>query len=369
MAENIFDIEFSDVLNTLVDGAIIIDAKANVAFFNNASSTIFGYLPEEILGQNVKMLMPEPFHSKHDSYIQNYQNTEVRKIIGIGREVAGLRKDGSTFPMDLAISETHVNEKLFYIGIIRDLTDRNAQKRKFDQLQEQHFHLSRVAAMNEMGTAIAHELNQPLAASVNYIETTRALLSHEINSTENLDEILIKATDQIKRASEIIARMRNFIERGEIEKTPIKLYDILDSSLRLASPAFKHLNVEIFIDIPKRPLLALGNDIQIQQVLVNLIRNAFEAMEDSEYRNLEIVIEPVKQKMIQILIKDSGKGLTSREMDNLFTPFSSSKSGGLGVGLSISRSIISNHGGQMWAEPNKNTGSIFGFTLPLADEK
>jgi len=365
MAVNINDIELTDVLNTLVDGAIIIDDKANIVFFNKACMDIFGYTANAVMNQNVKMLMPEPFQSEHDAYVEAYQKTKIRKIIGIGREVAGKRQDGSTFPMDLAVGETRINGQSFYIGIIRDLSDYNDRKRKFEHLQEQHFHLSRVAAMNEMGTTIAHELNQPLSASVNYIETTRALLSDFPGSTDTLDDVLDKAAEQIQRASEIIARMRRFIERGDIEKTPLKLDNLIDSSLLLASPAFKHLNVQVSVDLPDNLPFISGNDIQIQQVLVNLIRNAFESMEDSERRKLDIVVERVKQNAIQVLIKDSGRGLTSRQIDKLFTAFSTSKSGGLGVGLSISQSIISNHGGQIWAEPNQPEGSIFGFTLPI----
>jgi len=363
------EIEFEAVLNTLVDGVIIIDAVGNMRLFNPACTKIFGYQPDEVLGKNVKTLMPAPFQDEHDGYLKSYKDTKEKKIIGIGREVEGMRKDGSTFPMDLAVGETRLNGKAIFIGIIRDLTKRYAQQRKYDQLQEDHFHLSRVSAMNEMGSAIAHEINQPMAASINYLETAKLLLSRDGDlDKDKLLAVTDCAIQQTLRASEIIARMRGFIERGDVEKEKISLNETIDTATRLAFLSFDNQNIEVSVDIPDNLPHVFANNIQIQQVLVNLIKNACEAMIESENKNLDICAKVAScGNKIDTQIRDSGHGLSEEDIETLFVPFSSGKSGGLGVGLSISQSIVTHHGGQIWATQNIPSGSIFHFSLPIAE--
>lgn len=363
------EIEFEAVLNTLVDGVVIINGAGIMRLFNQACVNIFGYDPEDVIGQNVKMLMPEPFHSAHDNYLSSYADTGTKKIIGIGREVKGRRKDGSVFPMDLAVGETRLNGDPLYVGIIRDLTARNAQQKKYNQLQEDHFHLSRVAAMNEMGSAIAHELNQPLAASINYLETARILLGQdkEIDKLKLLD-ITSRAIEQTHRASDIIARMRGFIEKGDVEKKPTVLKNVIETASRLAFLSFKRQNITLNIDVPNDLPLVFINDVQIQQVLVNLIKNACEAMSGSDKKELSIIAQMEScGKMIVVQIKDTGHGLSEADVETLFVPFASKKKGGMGVGLSISQSIIAHHGGQIWACQNESQGSVFHFTMPISE--
>jgi len=361
-------IEFEAVLKTLVDGVIIIDRVGNMRLFNAASETIFGYGQDEVLGKNVKMLMPAPFKEEHDGYIQSYHETGERKIIGIGREVTGRRKDGSIFPMDLSVAETWLDGEPIFVGIIRDLTSRYATKKKFDQLQQEHFHMSRVAAMNEMGSAIAHELNQPLAASINYIETVKLLLGRDGPvDKDKLLMILGRAVEQTNRASEIIARMRGFIERGDVEKKACRLSEIVDASLRLAFLPFTNQDITLSVDISPELPDVFVNEVQIQQVLINLIKNACEAMFDIEGKSLHILARHDSEGYVEIMIADSGHGLSKSAMDELFVPFATEKPEGMGVGLSISQSIISHHGGQIWARKNDPHGTIFHFTLPTVD--
>lgn len=362
------EIEFEAVLNTLVDGVIIIDAVGTMRLFNPACTKIFGYEANEVVGKNVKMLMPEPYHGEHDQYLKSYGNTKVKKIIGIGRDMTGLKKNGATFPMDLSVGESSLNGRALYVGVIRDLTERHKRKFEYDHLQEEYFHLSRVSAMNEMGSAIAHELNQPLAASINFMETMRLLL---LGGTDFDHEKLLKANsraiEQAVRASEIIKRMREFIERGDVTKTSCSLEEIIQTAIRLAFLSFK--SQQVIVDISLEPDLppVFVNSIQIQQVLVNLMKNACEAMMDREEKRLEIMAQIAScGKQIEVQIKDTGHGLTDQDIEKLFVPFSSTKSEGMGIGLSISQSIISYHGGQIWARKNEPTGSVFHFTLPIA---
>jgi len=362
-------IEPEVVLDALVDGAIMIDASGTISLFNNACKRLFGYSSDEVIGGNVKMLMPQPYQREHDGYLKAYSETGVKKIIGIGREVKGLKKDGSQFPMDLSIAETQIDGKPVFIGIVRDLTRRHAQQRKYDKLQKEHFHLSRVSSMNEMGSAIAHELNQPLAASINYLDTVLLLLNrNEEIDRDELSNIASRAAEQAQRASEIISRMRQFIERGDTEKTAVDLKSVVETAKRFSLFGFDGDDITLKMDIPETLPMVLINSIQIQQVFVNLIRNACEAVIGRQERLIEITAEVAScGEMIDVKIQDTGHGLSKSTIETLFVPFSSKKAGGMGIGLSISQSIINHHGGEIWATKNEPNGSVFHFSLPIAE--
>lgn len=362
-------------LETLIDSAVVIDAAGVILIANEAVAKMFQYRLDNLLGENVSILMPEPYRSHHNSYIQNYHKTGIAKIIKIGREVEGLRSDGTQFPMHLAVGEMQIEGKRHYLGVMQDLTEVKAKQAAFDDLQNQHFHLSRVAAMNEMGAAIAHEINQPLAAAANYLETAKILLgrmnaekcSDDLNK---ISDLISKSGEQNIRASEIIARLRRFIERGDSQSEVFNLKTILDDAIELTIPKAKRTEIDIHVNIQERATWVHADPIQIQQVIMNLLRNAVEAMGGSSKKRLVISIETDAQtpKFVKVQISDSGKGISDDIYSDLFTPFSSSKKRGLGVGLSISRSIISAAGGNIDARDNPDSGTILSFTLPIADK-
>lgn len=360
------------VLNTLVDAAIVIDKAGTIHLVNPSGEQIFGYSADEMMGQNVTLLMPEPYRSEHDDYVGAYVETGEAKIIGIGREVEGRRKSGEVFPMHLAVGEMGRNGSTLFIGIIRDLTAKREREAEFEALQARHFHLSRVAAMNEMGTAIAHEINQPLAATANYVETARILadklLAEHPNADDRLPSVLARALEQNNRAAEIIARMRTFIERGDIDPVTLDLSDIIEESLMLTLSRFRDDAVQLVRDIQPDAVFVRGDAVHIQQVLVNLIRNGCEAMSESGPRRLtlRVALDAEHADMARISVSDTGLGLSEEALPELFTAFSSTKTGGLGVGLSISQSIVRAHGGRIWASDNTAGGATFSFTLPLA---
>lgn len=370
MDQNEAKIELDAVLNTLVDGVAIIDERGIMRLFNPACERIFGWTSDEMVGKNVKVLMPEPYQSEHDGYIENYHTTHERKIIGIGREVSGRRKDGTVFSMDLAVGETTLDDRPIYVGIIRDLTERHQQRDKYETLQQEHFHLSRVSAMNEMGAAIAHELNQPMTATINYLEAGKLMLAHgQMEEKDKFQNVLNSAIDQTKRASDIIARLRKFIETGDVEKESANLKMCLGVAIEMALLPFKHNAIELNFDVTDDLPAVLVNQVQLQQVVVNLVKNACESMQDTKTRQLSISAELVHDgHFVEVCISDTGKGIKKSEHDDLFKPFSTEKVGGMGVGLSISNSIITNHGGKIWAERNEPHGAKFYFTLPVSEE-
>jgi len=367
MAIDKFQIEFETLLSTLVDGVIIINAKGEVQLMNPAAETIFGYPHAEVIGQNVKMLMPEPYESEHDGYIDAHLKTGIKKIIGIGREVEGRRKDGSIFPMELSVGKTMLDGEPLFVGVTRDLSTRYERQREYETLKEQHYHLSRVSAMNQMGSAIAHEINQPMAASLNYMETAKILIDRgEAIDTVKLSAILEDAIEQTERATEIVSRMRRFIQSGEGQREPLRVETIVESSIKLAFLGIDRSAIKLThnFDQPLPPVEV--DNVQIQQVLINLVKNACEAMEGTAQKSLAISAKVADcGNFVEIAVHDTGHGLSEGDAMSLFVPFASSKSTGLGVGLSISQSIVTQHGGQLWYSPNKPQGSIFYFTVPI----
>lgn len=358
--------ELEAVLNTLVDGVIMIDEMGIITRFNPASEHIFGYSREDIIGQNIKQLMPNPYKSSHDTYIQNYKNTHKPQIIGIGREVQGQRKDGTVFPMYLSVGEVADTKQTSFVGIIRDLTQEVKRRSEFEALQQQHFHLSRVSAMDQMGAAIAHELNQPLTAIMNYLDAGLTLTGREDGrlDIEKINAIMQKSSEQASRAAEILSRLRKFIETGDIEKKSTNIVDLLTTSIDLIMPLFKKDGIVLARDIKQDLPNILASRVQIQQVLVNLIKNACEAMQESQDKTLTVSAWQ-KQNDIVIGIIDTGCGFSDEVGKLLFEPFATTKEKGLGVGLSICQSIMGNHEGQIWTERNTPQGSKFYISLPI----
>jgi two-component system, LuxR family, sensor kinase FixL len=310
------------------------------------------------------MLMPSPHRECHDGYLQRYLRTGERRIIGIGRVVVGERKDGTTFPMELAIGEMQSSDQRFFTGFVRDLSDRQKTEARLQELQTELVHISRLTAMGEMASTLAHELNQPLSAIANYLKGSRRLLESNCDSTSvTLRDALEKAGAQSLRAGQIIRRLRDFVARGETEKRAESLTKLVEEASALALVGAKEYGVEVRFRFDPRTDLVLADKVQIQQVLLNLIRNAIESMMESAYRTLKIATEAKDDAMVQVSVSDSGPGIAEEISSQLFQPFGTTKRQGMGVGLSISRTIVESHGGQIWVEPTPGGGATFKFTL------
>ena len=170
----------ASILDSIPDAMIVIDEHGLIQSFSSAAERLFGHTAADALGKNVKMLMPSPYREDHDGYLDRYMRTGERRIIGIGRVVVGQRHDGSTFPMELAVGEMHVRDRRFFTGFIRDLTERQQTEARLQELQSELVHMSRLTAMGEMASALAHELNQPLSAIANYMKGSRRLLARPL---------------------------------------------------------------------------------------------------------------------------------------------------------------------------------------------
>jgi len=359
----------NSILQTVPDAMIVITEQGIIQSFSSAAERLFGYTAHEIIGSNVKRLMPNPYREQHDGYLNRYLSTGEKRIIGIGRVVVAERKDGSTFPIELAVGEMNSTGRRFFTGFIRDLSERQQTEARLQELQSELIHISRLSAMGEMASALAHELNQPLSAIANYMMGSRRLLEGQTDDTARMvRDAMDKAAEQSLRAGQIIRRLRDFVARGESDRRVESLKKLVEEAGALALVGAKEHGVRVTFRLDPAIDRIIADRVQIQQVILNLIRNAIEAMEGLPRRELEISTELVEDHMVAINVADTGTGLAPEVQAKLFEPFISTKAQGMGVGLSISRTIIEAHGGVISARPNVGGGTVFRFTLRAVKE-
>ena len=353
------------ILDTIPDAMIVIDERGAIHSFSAAAERLFGHTALEVLGKNVKTLMPPPYRDAHDGYLNRYLKTGERRIIGIGRVVVGERKDGSTFPLELNVGEMKSGNQRFFTGFVRDLTESQKTEARLHELQAELVHVSRLTAMGEMASALAHELNQPLSAIANYMKGSRRLLESSTDERATiLREAMEKAAEQALRAGQVIRRLRDFVARGESERRLEDVKKLVEEASALALVGAKDRGVRVRFEFDPRTDFVLADKVQVQQVLLNLMRNAIEAMEDTEKRELVVATAAVPDNMVEITVADTGTGIAPEITAQLFQPFITTKRQGMGVGLSISRTIVEAHGGSIAPRPNPGGGTVFAFTLP-----
>ncbi len=357
------------ILDTVPEAMIVIDERGIIQSFSSAAERLFGYSATEAVGQNVKILMPAPYRDNHDGFMDRYKTTGERRIIGIGRVVVGRRIDGSTFPIELAVGEMKSGVQQFFTGFIRDLTERQKTEVRLQELQSELVHISRLTAMGEMASTLAHELNQPLSAINNYIKGSQRLLEGACDQrSATIRDALTKAADQAMRAGTIIRRLRDFVSRGESERRVENITKLVEEASALALVGVKDRGIRVTFQFDPSIDLVLADRVQVQQVLLNLIRNAMDAMEDTKTRDMVVSVMPDGDHLIRVSVADTGLGIAPEVAEQLFQPFITTKRDGMGVGLSISRTIIEAHGGRIWVEPNPGGGTIFNFTLAAVTE-
>lgn len=357
------------ILQTVPDAMIIIDERGRIESLSTTAERLFGYDADEACGRNVSLLMPSPYREQHDAYIGRYLSTGERRIIGIGRIVVGQRKDGTTFPMHLTVGELRTGERHHFTGFIRDLTDQQLTEDRLKELQSEVTHMSRFTALGEMASTLAHEINQPLTAISNYLKGSRRLIERmEGEKVEMLKDAVSKAADQALRAGQIIRRLREFVARGESERRIESLPKLIEDASTLALVGAREHGIAVTFRLDPAADLVLADRIQIQQVLVNLMRNAIEVMsEGGPVRRLDIATAAGAESQVEVTVADSGAGLAPEVAKQLFQPFVTTKRKGMGLGLSICRTIVEAHGGKIWVESPPDGGTIFHFTLRAAE--
>ena len=491
--------ELRALLDAAVDAIVIIDHAGNVEEFNRGAERIFGYAAHEVVGRNVRELMPEPHRAEHDGYMARYAVTGEARIIGIGREVQALRKDGSVIPCDLSVGQlrggptprfvgfvrdiserkqaeerlrrseaelrlaqelaklgnyvlheqgdepdyyspqllnilgiadsiaTRVTRDAFVenwvhpadrelvaealarmthgttpidieyrvvladgrlrylhhiaqavrgadgrvvklVGTIHDITDRRHAEDDARQLQDRLTHFARLSTMGEMAAGLAHEINQPLSAIATYSQACQRMLRAPEPAIPDVVSALEQINAQALRAGEIIRRLRMFVKNRELKREQVDCGRLLDDLRTLADTDARLHNIRLRIDAEEPLPTVYADPVQLQQVVLNLIRNAIDAMDDAPEDRREVVLMTrlTAGGNIEIIVADHGSGVAPEATEYLFNPFFTTKAGGTGLGLAISRSIVRAHGGRLWHTPNDVCGARFHFTLPAS---
>lgn len=362
---------FQALIRTAVDGIMVIDQRGTVQVYNEACMRLFQYGEDEVLGRNVKMLMPEPYRAEHDGYIERYRQTSEPRIVGIGREVSGQRKDGTTFPMYLSVGEGQLNGTRVFVGIVHDLSGLYGERAAFEArlltLREELVRVARVSELGQVSAGIAHELNQPLAAILNYSNAVKRLAaSGDPSAIEKIQALTAKIAEQAERSGHIIRHMRDFVENRTGKREILDVVAVAEDAMALGLIGAKSAKVRTsFTHEPGLPAI-MADRVQIQQVLVNLLRNAVESMATTARRDLTISVAR-RDGAIEVSVCDTGTGIPESIAGKLFQPFVTTKPHGMGIGLAISKSIIEAHGGTLTAGPNPGGGTVFRFTLPVAN--
>ena len=360
--------EVQALLDATVDAVIVIDERGRILQFSLAAQRMFGFDPQEVAGRNVSMLMPEPYRSAHDGYMERYLRTGEARIIGLGREVRARRKDGTEFPCDLAVGRVKGIDPPRFVGFIRDISERRRAEDEVRGMRDRLTHFSRLSTMGEMAAGLAHEINQPLTAIATYAQASQRLLNQPQPNVADVLGALEQINLQALRAGEVIRRLRDFVRNREVKREAVSCRRLLDDLRLLAETDAQHHDVQLRIDCESDLPEFQADSIQLQQVVLNLVRNAIDAVASLPRERREVTIRAARNDDgdLEIAVSDRGPGIAAEVVEQLFLPFFTTKTGGTGLGLAISRSIVRAHGGSLWHTPNPAGGATFSFTLPVA---
>jgi two-component system, LuxR family, sensor kinase FixL len=353
----------STLLDTAVDGIVLIDEQARILVFNKACERLYGYEAADVLGRSANMLMPEdhPYRGNVPAYVE-----QLVKVAGVTREEMARHRDGSLFPVEVSLGQADTPEGRQFIAVVRDLRPRREIEARLAQLQSDLLQMARVSAMDEMGAAVAHELNQPLTALMLYLQAV-ARSSEKLTDgavQPQLLAILEKAVHEAERAGAIVQRMRQFVERHEPARQLVDLRPLLDEAIeliQLGNWPRPDITRDFAADLPA----VLVDPVQIQQILVNLLRNALRAVKDHAAPEIRVTAR-TGANLVAVTVTDNGAGIPAERVPTLFKAFASNKGSGLGLGLAISRTIAQTHGGDLTVDPGGDgRGACLTLHLPL----
>jgi two-component system sensor kinase FixL len=356
----------SSIVESSNDAVFTKTLTGMVTSWNAAAEAMFGYRAEEIVGRSMLVLVPEDQLEEERSALEKISRGETIRHF----ETVRRRKDGSTFPVSVTLSPVHDADGAVTgaSATIRDITDRKNYETRLESMREDMIHVARVHELSQVSAGIAHELNQPLAAMLNYSNAARRLVQSG-GDLAKLPDIAVRIGDQAERAAQIIRRMRDFVEKRDPHRAVVDINAIADDAIALALIGSKTANIETRVETDDTASPVLADRVQIQQVLVNLLRNAAEAMAASEQRILTLTIRNRDERTVEVSVADTGIGFSDEVAARLFSPFVTTKPDGMGIGLAISRQIIEAHGGSLTARPNPGGGALFEFTLPAATDQ
>ena len=356
------------IFNASIEGIITINRAGAILTINTSVQNIFGYSEEELIGCSFNNLI-SPWQSKKQGHdVISYLQAKVPNVIGQVREVDGMRKDGSVVPLDISLVEISIDGANYFTGIVRDVSLRKQQEQQEKEHQEELAHVTRLCLIGEMGSGIAHEVNQPLTSIANYSQACLRFIGAENPDLGQLGEILFKIHQQALKAGRIIHRMKDFVSHRKIYRVDSDINTLIEDAVSLCGDDFKRNNIKLELELDKNiPEITL-DDVQIEQVLINLIRNSIDAVKVKPKQTQRQILIRSRLKnlnQIEVLVHDNGPGIDEAHKEKILTPFFTTKPSGMGMGLSISRSIIEAHNGLLNFDCKPDEGATFYFTLPV----
>jgi PAS domain S-box-containing protein len=357
---------FRQVVEAAPHAMIMVNTEGNIELINAEVERVFGYSRQELVGHPVEMLVPHRFHYEHPKYRSGYLADPKVRAMGAGRELFGRRKDGSEVPIEIGLSPLHTSAGLFVLASIVDITERRQTELESARHRNELAHLSRVTLLGELSGSVAHELNQPLTAILSNAQAAQLLLPLGAADPGELQEILCEIVQESKRAGEVIRGLRVLLKKGESNHVPLDMNEVVDSALKLMRSDLINQHVAMDVELASDLPLVYGDEVQLQQVLLNLVANSCDAMAEVEAieRRLLVCTELVGGREVRVSVTDQGCGIPPEKIERVFESFFTTKEVGMGLGLAVCRSIISAHGGELSATNNPERGATFQFTLP-----
>jgi PAS domain S-box-containing protein len=350
------------IFNASVEGIITFDKTGLIFSANAAVESIFGYKPEELTGSNISALLPSlpssgsPYAAKRGGQIQ---------------EVEGLHKNGSIVPLDLSVAEYSINDTDYVTSIVRDVSSRKQREQRDKDHLNELAHATRLGLMGEMASGIAHEVNQPLSAVSSYTQVSLNLINSKEPDLAKLSETLYKTQQQALRAGRIIHRMREFVKSQTKYRATADINALIHNAADLCLAELKQSGIELALKLEPNLLPVYVDHIQIEQVIINLLRNSIDALKSlpaGQQRQISIQSQLTLNNSIQVRVKDNGAGLDKEQQQKILTPFYTTKADGMGMGLSITRSIVEAHDGTLHFNSELGKGTTFYFTLPIEEK-
>jgi len=359
-------------LRLVVDAApaamIMADKQGRITLINKRVETLFGYTRGELIGQRVEMLIPERFRSHHADYRHGYFCDAQARPMGAGRELFGQCKDGSEVPVEIGLNPVHTSEGLCVLASIIDISERKQSELEAARQRHELAHLSRVTMLGELSGSLAHELNQPLTAILSNAQAAQKLLGDGTADVGELREILAEIVDEDKHAGEVIRRLRLLFKKGNVEQrsADLDINEIVQDVLKLMRNDLLNQDVILRTELDQNLPVVEGDRVQLQQVLLNLVLNGCEAMTDYDSSERQLFITSTAENgAVRVSVSDRGGSIPEEKMEQVFEPFFTTKAEGMGLGLSVCRTIINAHRGNIWVTNNPDGGATFHFSLPI----
>ena len=377
------------ILASAVDAVVVIDEGGIVETFNSGAERMFGYAEGEAIGHNVSTLMPEPYRREHDGYLEHYRRTGEKKIIGIGREVVGRRKDGTVFPVELVVSEAWLGERRVFVGIVRDITERKqaeealregnrrleetlaalqAKSEEVKTMTQQLWQAAKLATVGELAASIAHELNNPLATVTVRVESLLAQTAAVDDPKRRPLEII---EQEVERMGNLVANLLQFSRRGQRQISSVDVADELVKSLELIRHHLRNRRIQVVQEfIPDLPIIQADRQ-QLRQVFLNLLTNASDAMPEGGTLTLRTTLDTLSsgKRALVIEFADTGVGIPAEHLPRVMEPFFTTKEEGkgTGLGLAICRRAVQEHGGTVHISSDVGKGTTIRIALPIGN--